>query len=51
MEDDFSEKLLQTDPKTNFTVTELSDFEWNPVLKNDLVKTDILNKYTDKCSH
>lgn len=50
MEDDFSETLLQTDPKTNFTVTELSDFEWNPVLKNDAVKTDILNKDSEKCS-
>ncbi len=51
MEDDFSEKLLQTDPKTNFTVAELSDFEWNPVLKNDFVKTDILNKDSGKCPH
>jgi len=51
LEDDFSEKLLQTDSKSNFTVTELSDFEWEPVLKNDFIKTDILNKDTQKCSH
>lgn len=50
MEDDFSEKLLRTDPKTIFTVAELTDFEWNPLLKNDFVKTDILNKDARKCS-
>lgn len=49
MEDDFSEKLLRTDPKTNFTVAELSDFEWEPVFKNDFVKTDVLNKDIQKC--
>ncbi len=50
MEDDFSEKLLQTDPKDNFAVTELANFKWEPVLKNDFVKTDILNKDIQKCS-
>lgn len=50
LEDDFSEKLLRTDPKTNFTVTKLSDFEWKPVIKNDFVKTDIMNKHVQKCS-
>ncbi|MGB5555295.1 MAG: formylmethanofuran dehydrogenase subunit E family protein, partial [Flavobacteriaceae bacterium] len=50
MEDDFTDALLSTDPKTNFTVTELSDFKWKPDLKNGYVKTDILNKDTQKCS-
>jgi len=49
MEDEFSEKLLQTDSKDNFTVTELSDFKWKPVLNNYFVKTDILNKATERC--
>lgn len=51
MEDDFSEKLLRTDPKTNFTLAELSDFKWEPVFKNDFVKTDILNKGVQMCLH
>ncbi len=50
MEDDFSEKLLSTNPKDNFTVAELDSFEWNPILKNDFTKTDILNKNKEKCN-
>ncbi len=50
MEDDFTEQLLQTDPKSNFTVSDLTDFQWEPILKNDFNKTDILNKNTQKCS-
>jgi len=49
MEDDFSEKLLSTNPKDNFTVTEIADFEWKPILKNDYTKTDILNKNKPNC--
>lgn len=49
MEDDFSNRLLSTDPKDNFTVTEIDDFKWNPVLKNDYIKTDILNKDKSTC--
>jgi acetolactate decarboxylase len=50
MEDDFSKKLLSTNPKDNFSVTEITDFEWKPVLKNDYPKTDILNKNKSKCN-
>lgn len=50
MEDEFTEKLLSTNPKDNFTVTEITDFKWRPVLKNDYIKTDILNKNKSKCS-
>ena len=50
LEDDFSNKLLSSNPKDNFTVIELSDFEWKPVLKNDFTKTDILNKDKAKCN-
>lgn len=49
MEDDFSEKLLSTNPKDNFTVTELDSFQWEPILKNDFTKTDILNKNAKRC--
>ncbi|MEO9894399.1 acetolactate decarboxylase [Aurantibacter sp.] len=49
MEDQFTDILLTTNPKNNFTVTELYDFKWNPVLKNDYIKTDILNKNKLKC--
>jgi len=50
LEDDFSEKLLSTNPKDNFTVTEITNFEWNPILKNDYTKTDILNKNKTNCN-
>ncbi|RMG29041.1 MAG: hypothetical protein D6730_04570 [Bacteroidetes bacterium] len=49
MEDRFSDYLLQSPPSANFTVAALHHFEWNPVLKNDVVKTDILNKNTPPC--
>jgi acetolactate decarboxylase len=49
MEDDFSNKLLSTNPKDNFSVTEITDFKWKPVLKNDFIKTDILNKNKSNC--
>ena len=49
MEDDFTELLLSTDSIDNFTLTEVTDFKWSPVLKNDYIKTDILNKNKTKC--
>ncbi|MFT6795920.1 MAG: DNA-binding transcriptional ArsR family regulator [Maribacter sp.] len=45
----FTEKLVSTDPKDNFSVTEIIDFQWNPELRNDFIKTDILNKEKLKC--
>ena len=50
MEDNFSEKLLSTNPIDNFIVTEITGFEWKPVLKNDYIKTDILNKNKANCN-
>ena len=50
LEDGFSKKLLSEDPKKNFTVTEIKDFKWQPILKNDYLKTDILNKDAKKCN-
>lgn len=49
LEDDFLEKLLSTELEANFTITDVTDFEWNPELKNDYIKTDILNKDKPKC--
>lgn len=49
LEDDFTEKLLSTNPQDNFVVTEITAFKWNPVLKNDFIKSDILNKNKPKC--
>jgi acetolactate decarboxylase len=49
LENEFSKLLLSTDPKENFTVTDVIGFEWEPVLKNDYSKTDILNKNKAKC--
>ena len=50
LEDAFSEKLLSTAPKENFTVKEINNFKWNPVLKSDYLKTDILNKNKTNCN-
>ncbi len=49
LEDGFTEKLLSTNPKDHFSVTEIIDFQWNPELRNDFIKTDILNKEKLKC--
>ena len=49
MEDNFTELLLSTDPKDNFSLREITDFKWSPILKNDYIKTDILNKNKTKC--
>jgi len=50
MEDDFSKKLLTSNPKELFTVTEIKDFVWNPVSKSDYLKTDIINKNSKPCN-
>ena len=50
LEDRFSHQLLSTAPRKNFSVAEIVDFEWYPELRNDFVKTDILNKEKLKCS-
>ncbi len=50
MEENFSKKLLLINPKENFLVTEVTDFKWEPILKNDYIKTDILNKNKPNCN-
>jgi len=49
LEDDFSKTLLASDPKNIFTVVELGNFKWNPILENNFTKTDILNKHMKPC--
>lgn len=49
IEDSFIEKLLNSDSKALFKVTEITDFQWNLNLKNDYLKTDIINKNAQKC--
>ncbi len=49
LEYDFSEKLLSGHPSNNFSITKLEDFTWNPVLQNDFIKTDIINKDMKAC--
>ncbi|MEX2380521.1 MAG: formylmethanofuran dehydrogenase subunit E family protein [Vicingaceae bacterium] len=49
LEDDFIETLIHSDPNKLFTVKTLTSFEWNPITKNDYIKTDILNKHLEKC--
>ena len=49
LEDDFTQRLIQSDPTTLFTVKEIQHFEWNPRSKSDYLKTDILNKNLPDC--
>ncbi|MFZ4797630.1 MAG: hypothetical protein ACOYMA_09060 [Bacteroidia bacterium] len=49
MEDDFSEKLITSNPENIFIIVELLNFNWNPILNNTFIKTDILNKQKPIC--
>lgn len=51
LEEDFTERLYEANPKEIFTVRKLDDFQWNPNPKNDYRKTDILNKDLPACNH
>ncbi len=51
IEDDFMEFLFEADSKEIFTIAEISNFVWDPVIQNDYVKTDILNKNAQSCVH
>lgn len=44
LEDTFTDFILRTPPEQLFAITELKDFDWQPVLRNDFIKTDVLNK-------
>jgi len=49
LEDDFSAHLLSTNSADNFTITTIENFNWQPTIKNDFIKTDILNKNKNLC--
>ena len=49
LEDGFIQTLINSDPSKLFTVKEISCFEWNPKIRNDYLKTDILNKHIPDC--
>lgn len=51
LEDAFSAFLLASNPDELFEVSEIPDFQWLPALKNDFVKTDVLNKAQASCKH
>lgn len=49
MEDDFSRFLLNGEASDLFDIKKLDDFIWQPKLKNDFIKTDIINKDATTC--
>lgn len=50
MEDDFTQKLLQTNAKENFVLQEIPNFTWQQKTNSHYLKTDILNKNKEACS-
>lgn len=51
LEDDFSAKLLSINPPDAFIIEAIKDFYWQPVLENNFIKTDIINKAMPPCEH
>lgn len=49
LEDAFTKHLLTTPSHKNYTVTKLEDFTWQPTIKTDFVKTDVVNKNLPRC--
>ncbi len=49
MENKFIEKLYESNAHEIFIVEEISNFIWQPVLKNTFIKTDVLNKQKSNC--
>ncbi|MBP1645268.1 MAG: hypothetical protein H6Q16_843 [Bacteroidetes bacterium] len=44
LEEKYAQFLKATPPNKNFTAKEIKDYNWNPILKSDFIKTDIINK-------
>jgi len=51
LEDEFTRFLLESNPHEIFTIEQLNAFEWNPILRHDFLKTDVLNKRLEACRH
>lgn len=49
LEDDFTEFLLSSKSADLFDMDIINDFSWQPVLKNNFIKTDIINKALPLC--
>ncbi|MFP4097005.1 MAG: acetolactate decarboxylase [Cyclobacteriaceae bacterium] len=49
LEEQFTETLLRSEAEDLFTVTDITDFQWQPNAKNDYIKIDILNKDLPEC--
>jgi formylmethanofuran dehydrogenase subunit E len=49
-ESDFSNYLLSLkNPQSLYIISEIKNYEWLPVLKNNFIKTDVLNKKLQNC--
>jgi len=49
-ESDFSNYLLSLkNPQSLFIISEIKNYEWLPVLMNNFIKTDVLNKKLQNC--
>ncbi len=49
LESNFTGLLLSKNPTELFIVEEIKNHQWKPILRNDFIKTDILNKKLLKC--
>lgn len=49
LEEAFSKKMLDGNPKDNFIIEEIFNFSWKPQLQNNFTKTDVINKYSNYC--
>lgn len=45
LEDQYAAYLRKTPSFQNFTLRILKNFQWNPILNNEFIKTDIINKH------
>lgn len=45
LEDAYAKFLRKTPPTQIFTVISDNEFRWNPIMKSDYIKTDIVNKH------
>ena len=51
LEDEYTAYLLSSEASDLFELIEVYDFQWNPILKNDFLKTDVLNKNQFPCNN
>lgn len=48
-EDNYSDFLIKQNVNSLFEINELNNFEWKPILLNNFIKTDVLNKNLIEC--